>query len=291
MRLKSLNLRFVPPAITPIKFKDILNGLLSSFSKKDVIDDFEKKFAKNYNLTAAKSYNSWVGGLIDVFKTLSEVSSKDRRKVILPAFSCPLYSLAIEEAGLTPVYCDVELKNLTIDLGSLANKIDKDTVAVLAINILGFPNPIYDIMDLARSYNVYVVEDGTYALGTVYKNNLVGSIGDFSIFSFAEGKAIPIGGGLVGINDSELAKRFSSERMKEGSILLQLLKILGYSIIAHPFVFNIFSRLFKKDSGVAISHTPLTLEFSNRLMVKKEKNMSCNYNEDNIKKPISGIRL
>ncbi|MHA1822111.1 MAG: DegT/DnrJ/EryC1/StrS family aminotransferase, partial [Promethearchaeota archaeon] len=129
MRPKLLNLRFVPPALTPVKLRDISNGLLSALLNRNIVKDFEEQFAKKYNLTTAESYNSWLGGLVDIFKMLSEISSRDKRKVVLPAFSCDTFSLAIKEAGLIPVYCDIELKNLTIDLDSLANKIDKDTLA------------------------------------------------------------------------------------------------------------------------------------------------------------------
>lgn len=88
--------------------------------------------------------------------------------------------------------------------GSLYNKATKRRVtAVLPVHILGHPVHMDPILELARKYNLIVIEDATESLGSKYKERMAGQLGDIACFSFNGNKIITTGGGGMIVTDRE----------------------------------------------------------------------------------------
>ncbi len=116
---------------------------------------------------------------------------------------------AIELAGGTPVFVDVEPDTLNMDSRRIEGVLNPRTRAILAVHLYGHPADLDPILEIARRYDLAVVEDAAQAHGARYKGRRVGSIGTIGVFSFYPTKnlgAYGDGGALV-TDDSDLARR------------------------------------------------------------------------------------
>jgi len=145
-------------------------------------------------------------------------------EVLLPALTFIAPANAVRYASAWPVFIDVESDYWQIDPervldfltqqcqwsnGKLINKITGRTVrAILPVHILGHPCDIDALYDIARKFDLVVVEDATESLGAKYKNRMVGSGGDIACFSFNGNKIITTGGGgMIVTNRDDWAER------------------------------------------------------------------------------------
>ena len=145
-------------------------------------------------------------------------------EVILPALTFIAPANAVRYAGAWPVFIDVEPNYWQLDAekvldflaqecqwtnGKLVNKTTQRRVrAILPVHILGHPCDIDAIYEIARKFDLVVVEDATESLGATYKNRPVGSGGDIACFSFNGNKIITTGGGGMIVTDrAEWAER------------------------------------------------------------------------------------
>tara|TARA_Y100000589_G_scaffold331310_1_gene384267 strand:- start:1207 stop:2340 length:1134 start_codon:yes stop_codon:yes gene_type:complete len=132
-------------------------------------------------------------------------------EVIVPSLTFVSSVNAIVYAGLKPVFAEVDPKSLTISIDSIRNLINKNTSAILPVHYGGEPCNMEDIINLATSNNLKVIEDCAHTQGGIYKNKVLGTWGDIGCFSFEEKKGMTTGDGgmLVTKNKdvAELAKR------------------------------------------------------------------------------------
>lgn len=145
-------------------------------------------------------------------------------EVLLPALTFIAPANAVRYAGASPVFVDVEpdywqldpekvLDFLTHECqwnnGKLTNKITGRTVrAILPVHILGHPCDIDALYEIARKFDLVVVEDATESLGAKYKDRMVGTGGDIACFSFNGNKIITTGGGgMIVTNRNDWAER------------------------------------------------------------------------------------
>jgi dTDP-4-amino-4,6-dideoxygalactose transaminase len=105
---------------------------------------------------------------------------------------------AIMHAGATPVLADIDPISLNIDPAEIRKKITKKTRAILPVHFAGRPCNMDAIMEIAREFNLKVIEDCAHAIETEYHGQKVGTIGDFGCFSFYVTKNVVTGeGGMV----------------------------------------------------------------------------------------------
>lgn len=112
---------------------------------------------------------------------------------------------SIRAVGATPVFVDVDLKTGNISSDQIKLAISDKTKAICVVHFLGLPVDMTSIMEVARSKNLYVIEDCALALGSYYKGTHVGLLGDFGAFSFYPAKHITTGeGGMLISKKQEL---------------------------------------------------------------------------------------
>ena len=111
--------------------------------------------------------------------------------------------------GAKPVVADVDLNTQNITAESIEKCVTPRTKAIVAVHHAGMPCDMDSIMELARSRNLFVVEDCAQAHGAVYKGRPVGSIGDIGAWSFCQDKIITTGGegGAVTTNSEKLRRK------------------------------------------------------------------------------------
>ncbi|BDC50447.1 aminotransferase [Bryobacterales bacterium F-183] len=108
--------------------------------------------------------------------------------------------------GATPVFADVDPESQNLTARTIEAKLTPRTRAIIAVHLAGWPCEMDEILALAKSRNIVVIEDCAQAHGSYYKGRSAGSMGQINAFSFCQDKIMTTGGegGLVTTNDKEL---------------------------------------------------------------------------------------
>ncbi|HAZ03475.1 MAG: aminotransferase [Bacteroidetes bacterium GWF2_42_66] len=121
---------------------------------------------------------------------------------------------AISASGASPIACEVNTENLTIDLGDAQKRLTKQTKAIMPVHYSGNPGDLDAIYSFAKKNNLRVIEDAAHAFGSLYKNKQIGSFGDICCFSFDGIKNITSGeGGAIITNDQSVIDRVKDLRL------------------------------------------------------------------------------
>ena len=136
------------------------------------------------------------------------VDIKPGDEVIIPSFTFVSTAVTFFRQGAKIVFADSGSDNPNIDADQLEALITPATKAIVPIHYAGIACDMDKIMELARRYNLFVVEDAAQSIESFYKGKPLGTIGHLSTFSFHETKNVNAGeGGLLGINDERFLKR------------------------------------------------------------------------------------
>ncbi|MDI5920849.1 DegT/DnrJ/EryC1/StrS aminotransferase family protein [Halomonas sp. LR5S13] len=119
---------------------------------------------------------------------------------------------SVVAVGAVPVFADVDADSQNITAPSIAEKITPRTRAILAVHLAGWPCEMDEINALARSHDLYVVEDCAQAHGAKYRGKSVGCLGAVGAWSFCQDKIISTGGegGMVTTDDPALWEKMWS---------------------------------------------------------------------------------
>ncbi len=130
-------------------------------------------------------------------------------EVITTPFTFIATAETITRCTATPVFVDIDPKTYNIDPAKIEPKITEKTRAILPVHLYGHPADMNPILELARKYNLKVIEDCAQSLGTEYNGQKTGSLGDVSCFSFFPSKVLGAygDGGMVVTNSAEIAER------------------------------------------------------------------------------------
>jgi len=109
--------------------------------------------------------------------------------------------------GLKPVFIDAEVDTLNIDASKIEKAITKKTKLIMIAHTLGKPFDIDKIMNLAKKYNLWVIEDCCDALGSKYKDKLVGTFGDIATFSHYPAHQVAMGEAGTVVTNNPLIHR------------------------------------------------------------------------------------
>lgn len=129
-------------------------------------------------------------------------------EVITTPFTFASTTHAIVRNGLTPVFCDINPIDFTMDVTKLERLITDRTCAIVPVHVYGNVCNIEEIERIAHKYDLRVVYDAAHTFGETYKGKGIGSFGDASCFSFHATKVFnTIEGGAVCYKDKELGER------------------------------------------------------------------------------------
>lgn len=129
-------------------------------------------------------------------------------EVITTPFTFASTAHAIVRNGLTPVFCDINPTDFTLDVSKVEKLITKKTCAILPVHVYGNICNVEEIEKIAKGYNLKVIYDAAHTFGVTYKDCGIGCFGDASCFSFHATKVFnTIEGGAVCYKDRELGDR------------------------------------------------------------------------------------
>ncbi|MFN3998554.1 DegT/DnrJ/EryC1/StrS family aminotransferase [Algoriphagus sp.] len=129
-------------------------------------------------------------------------------EVIVPANTFIATFLAISDNRLKPILVEPDAYTFNLDSAGIEEKIGPKTKAIMAVHLYGQNAIDHRILELAKKYNLKIIEDNAQAIGAVWEGRKTGNIGDATGHSFYPGKNLgALGdGGAVTTNDSELAE-------------------------------------------------------------------------------------
>ena len=189
--------------------KKVIQSRQLTMSK--ITRSFEKKFAAYLGCKYAVMVNSGSSAnLLSIFVAKYSYKFKSGDEIIIPSLCWSTSLWPIIQAGLKPVFVDVNLNDFNASLEEIYSKINKKTKAILLVHVLGTSLKIDHLLKKLRKKKIILIEDTCESLGTKYKNKFLGTYGSFGTFSFYYSHQITSGeGGMVVTNskkDYELLK-------------------------------------------------------------------------------------
>jgi perosamine synthetase len=189
-----------------------VDGVLRSarLSNGPVVEQFEQEFAAYLGRRYAIAVPSGTVGLLLI---LAAKGIGPGDEVIAPSFSFRETAQAIAAIGATAVFADIDYWSGTLVASKVEGKIGDKTRAILAANPNGHPADWSNLRALADKAGVMLIEDSSEAIGSKYKDALVGTFGDASIFDFAQPSPLTCGeGGMIVTDDPDLAMAIKRRR-------------------------------------------------------------------------------
>jgi dTDP-4-amino-4,6-dideoxygalactose transaminase len=214
---------------TKAVLKVIENGYMTSatFNGGPKVQEFEKSICKFTGAKYAVAVNSGTAALQASLMAL-DIGVGD--EVAVPSFTFAATVNAIKSIGANPIFIDIEPFDYTMSPYDLQKHINEKTKAIIPVHIYGHSASMDTIMEIAKYFNIPVVEDACQSLGTIYKGKHTGTIGKLGCYSFYPGKIITTGeGGVVVTNNTNLHRRLLMIR-NHGMVHGYDTKVLGLNL-------------------------------------------------------------
>lgn len=204
-------LKFSNPEINQAAIDEVTaclkSGWLATGPRVKRFEEELKKYLKAPHILALNSATS------ALHLTLKCFGLEPQDEVITTPMTFVASLNTIIHAGAKPVLVDVDLKTRNIDVSQIEAAITNRTKAILPVHFAGIPVDLDPLYQIAQKYNLRVLEDSAHAMGSYYKEKIIGSFGDTQVFSFHPNKVMTTGeGGCVATRDEELTKKISIQR-------------------------------------------------------------------------------
>lgn len=172
------------------------------------VKTFEKNLSSYIGTPNAIGVANGLDALRLIFRAYIELGvMSEGDEVVVPSNTYIASILAISDNGLVPVLCEPDLETYNIDVNNIENLITSKTKAILIVHLYGRAVFSEKLVQLAKKYELKIVEDNAQAIGAEWHGIKTGKLGDAAGFSFYPGKNLgALGdGGAVTCNDVELA--------------------------------------------------------------------------------------
>ncbi len=145
---------------------------------------------------------------------LHSLDIKEGDEVLVPSLTYVASYQAISATGATPISCDIEPHTGFIDLKDAEKRITNKTKAIMPVHYASHSSSIPEVYELAKKYNLRVVEDAAHSFGCLREGKIIGQEGDIICFSFDGIKNITSGeGGAILTADEEVLTRAKDGRL------------------------------------------------------------------------------
>jgi len=204
-----MKINLVVPVLTEEMKKSVIKVLETErFLRGESVRRFEKEFAEYIGAKYALAVNSGTSAL---HLSLIAMGIKAGDYVITSPATFIATANAITYIGAKPLFVDISLDTYNIDPQKIEEAIRKcrnKVKALIVVHLYGHPCEMDAVMEIAKKYNIKVLEDACQAHGAIYKGKKVGSFGDAGAFSFYPSKNMTVcgDGGMVTTNDDKIAE-------------------------------------------------------------------------------------
>jgi CDP-4-dehydro-6-deoxyglucose reductase, E1 len=206
---------YIPVSGKVLSPNDILYGVDSTIdswlTSGRYTEAFENKLRDYLGTKKTALVNSGSSANLAAFYSLTSSNLKDRAikkgdEIITVAAGFPTTINPFIQFGCTPVFLDIDINTHNIDCTLIEKAITKKTKAIIIAHSLGNPFNLGIITEIAKKYNLWLIEDNCDALGARYNGRMTGTYGDLGTLSFYPAHHITMGeGGAVLINNRRLS--------------------------------------------------------------------------------------
>lgn len=169
------------------------------------VDNFEKELAA---YTGSKYAVTFSNGTAALHGACFAAGIGEGDEVITTPLTFAASANCILYQGAKPVFADIDDQTYNIDPKEIEQRITTKTKAIIPVHFTGQPAELDEINEIAKKYNLIIIEDAAHALGAVYNHRKIGSIGDMTMFSFHPVKHITSGeGGIITTDNKEYYER------------------------------------------------------------------------------------
>jgi len=220
------------------------------------LSSYEGQFAALFSKDT-HAFAFWKGR-VALYAILESLGIGPGDEVIVPTFTCVVVPNAVLYRGARPVYVDIDDTSFTVNVSDIAKKITSRTKAIIVQHTYGIPAEMDGIMSIAARGGIPVIEDCAHALGSTYKDKIVGSIGAAAFFSSQWSKPYTTGmGGMavstdrsLCVNLASIQARYSKPGLKEVSLLRLQMSI--YHTFFSPRLFWTARRMLSELSKTGL---------------------------------------
>ena len=239
------------------------NKRLTQFKK---VKEFENKFSKWNGSKYSVLVNSGSSANLIIIESCKEIHKwKNNDEIIVPSVTWPTTVTPVIQAGLKPIFVDVNLKDFSFDYSKLKKVITKKTRAIFVAHLVGFPADIQKIKKIIGKRKIILLEDCCESQGAKIKGKKVGNFGIGGSFSFYWGHHMStIEGGMITTNDR---KFYSTCLLKRSHGLARELPEKEQKYYKKKYSKNDFKFLFL-SSGYNLRSTEINA-FLGIMMLKK----------------------
>jgi len=180
---------FVDPSASNV-VKEVLESTFLSEGQK--VLEFETQLTNQFGILNPVALNSGTSALHLALVVAGVVEGDE---VIIPAQTFVATGLVVLQQGAIPVFADIDYNTGNISVQSIREKLTSKTKAIIPVHWGGYPCDLEEIIRIAKENNLTVIEDAAHALGASYRSAPIGSISDFTCFSFQAIKHLTTGDG------------------------------------------------------------------------------------------------
>ena len=162
-------------------------------------DRFSEKFASKFPAIAVGS------GTDALHLSYILAGLKPGDEVIAPVFTCTATNIPFLYMGIKILFADINPQTMNIDVNHVSQLMNKNVKAIVCVHYGGLPCDMDELQSIASQWGVPIIEDAAHAVGAKYKGLSIGSLSDFTMFSFQAIKHITTGdGGMLIVKNKEL---------------------------------------------------------------------------------------
>ena len=166
------------------------------------VEKLEKTFSKFHQTKYSLAVTNGTHALEII---LSNLGIGHGDEVIIPAYGSVATAMAVLMVGATPILVDVHLSTMTIEPSAVKEAITPRSKAIITVHLGGVMGEIDEILKIAKTHHLFVVEDCTHAHGAESNGRRAGSLGIAGAFDFQSGQMIAGGeGGMIVTRDRKL---------------------------------------------------------------------------------------
>ena len=265
------------PSITELEKETVNEMMNTGWDNYKYVERFEKEFAIYHNRKYCLMTPSCT---LAFYLTLKSLGIKKGDEIIVPNCTWTASISPIVECGATPKFIEISKKDWCLDVNKIEREINKNTKAILCVNLFGNMPNMTKIKYICKKYNLYFFEDAAEALGSEYKRVKAGKFGDISFHSFHRTKTITSGEGGALLTDNRVI-------FEKAKILRDLGRSLKNSYLADYISLKYMPSNFQASMAYAQLKRIDELLYLKREIYnnyKKElKSLDVKFNQDNQK--------
>ena len=173
--------------------------------------EFERQFARYVGAAHAIAVSSCTAAL---HLSLEAIGLTRGDEVLVPTTTFTATAEVVTYFGARPVFVDIDRSALNMDPQDAERKITPRTKAMIPVHLAGTPCEMSELLDLAETHKLRVIEDAAHALPSAYKGKRIGAISELTAFSFYATKTVTTGeGGMITTESEDLARRLQVMRL------------------------------------------------------------------------------